>query len=207
MDKLKRGNYKGLNLTEIRITLIGEVSIAEQAIREAQEMNVKEGIEELFKRANELRELLKRVSEAVQRENEIRAVLPDKCGARLKAKDELQEWLEKQEELRRNPEQAGANIFTYRHSRGRRQQDLDFAASESLINDVTLMRLKSAKSLSGQPTKENSVSDDFKKWSFFEKMERLKRKVKQAHRLSSIGTLTEPDRGIKTEVIHLTDGI
>ena len=39
----------------------------------------------------------------------------NKCGARLKAKDELQEWLEKQEDLRRNPEQDGSNIFTYRH--------------------------------------------------------------------------------------------
>ena len=60
------------------------------------------------------------MNEAVQREIESRAVVPDKCGARLKAKDELQEWLEKQEELRRNPEQVGANIFTYRSSRGRR---------------------------------------------------------------------------------------
>ena len=35
LDKIKRGNYKGLNLTDIKITLLGEVAIAETAIREA----------------------------------------------------------------------------------------------------------------------------------------------------------------------------
>ncbi len=46
----------------------------------------------------------------------------DKCGARLKAKDELQEWLEKQEDLRKNPEKDGSNIFTYRAKKGGAQQ-------------------------------------------------------------------------------------
>ena len=38
----------------------------------------------------------------------------DKCGARLKSNNELQEWLDKQEDLRKNPEKEGSNIFTYR---------------------------------------------------------------------------------------------
>ena len=35
LDKIKRGNYKGLNLTDFKLSLLGEVAIAEQAIREA----------------------------------------------------------------------------------------------------------------------------------------------------------------------------
>ena len=34
LDKIKRGNYKGLNLTELKITLLGEVARVEQEIRE-----------------------------------------------------------------------------------------------------------------------------------------------------------------------------
>jgi len=48
------------------------------------------------------------------------------------------------------------------------------------------LRLKSQKSQSGQPTQANSFADDINKWSYFEKMERLKRKIKQIHsRMSS----------------------
>ena len=46
-----------------------------------------------------------------------------KCGARLKAKDELQEWLEKQEELKKNPEKEGSNIFTYQRRKNRGSMD------------------------------------------------------------------------------------
>ena len=74
----------------------------------------------------------------------------DKCGARLKAKDELQEWLEKQEELKKNPEKEGSNIFTYRHRKSRGSQaDQEFAANMALVNHVNLLRLKSQKSVSG----------------------------------------------------------
>ena len=62
-----------------------------------------------------MKELQKKVNEAVKNE----LISLDKCGARLKAKDELQDWLEKQEELRRNPEKVGSDIFTYRPRRNR----------------------------------------------------------------------------------------
>ena len=55
------------------------------------------------------------MNEAVVKDNDDPGKRTDnKCGARLKAKDEYQEWLEKQEDLKRNPEKEGANIFTYR---------------------------------------------------------------------------------------------
>ena len=57
LDKIRRGNFKGLNLTEIKIMLLGEVAIAEQAIREADEMGIIEGKEELYNKANELKEM------------------------------------------------------------------------------------------------------------------------------------------------------
>jgi len=58
LDKIKRGNYKGLNLTELKITLIGEVAIIEQEIREAKAHGMNsDGIEELFKKKDEMKEL------------------------------------------------------------------------------------------------------------------------------------------------------
>ena len=47
----------------------------------------------------------------------------------------------------------------------------------ALVNHVNLLRLKSQKSMSGVPTQANSVNDEIQKWSYFEKMERLKRKI------------------------------
>ena len=41
--------------------------------------------------------------------------------------------------------------------------------------------MKHWQTLSGQQTKESSLNGDFQKMSYFEKMERLKRKHRQAH--------------------------
>lgn len=71
-----------------------------------------------MKKADELKNLQKKVNEAIKNENPVNST-DNKCGARLKARDELQEWLEKQEELRKNPEKEGSNIFTYRHRKNR----------------------------------------------------------------------------------------
>lgn len=68
-----------------------------------------------------MKELQRKVNEAIKNENPV-SNTDDKCGARLKARDELQEWLEKQEELRKNPEKVGSNIFTYRHKKSRGSQ-------------------------------------------------------------------------------------
>ena len=128
LDKIKRGNFKGLNLTDIKITLLGEVAIAEQAIREATEFGASgsrsaEELEKLYAKANELKELQRKVNHALQQEGTYVQNTDVKCGARLKAKDELQEWLEKQEELRKNPEKEGSNIFMYQHRRSRGSYD------------------------------------------------------------------------------------
>ena len=84
---------------------------------------------------------------------------------------------------------------------------MDFAANQSLLNEVTLLRLKSQKSMSGQPTQANSVSDEIQKWSYFEKMERLKKKTQQAHAQARITARPDPSKSHTGEVIHLTDGI
>ena len=70
-DKIKRGNYKGLNMTEFRISLLGQVDIAESDIREAKEElsklqrrdgdtsleTVSNRLDALIKKANELKDL------------------------------------------------------------------------------------------------------------------------------------------------------
>ena len=55
------------------------------------------------------------------------------------------------------------------------------AASQSLINQVELIRLKSQKSMSGLPTRAASQEQDVTKWSYFEKLERLKQKITNTH--------------------------
>ena len=55
------------------------------------------------------------------------------------------------------------------------------AASQSLINQVELIRLKSQKSMSGLPTRAASQEQDVTKWSYFEKLERLKQKIANTH--------------------------
>lgn len=157
-----------------------------------------------------MKNMQRKVNEAVKQATESMSTVTDKCGARLKARDELQEWLEKQEELRKNPEKAGSNIFTYRSKKqgAGTRADEDFAANMSLINDVQLLRLKSKKSYSGLPTQANSVNDEIQKWSYFEKMERLKKKVLQVHgNIKLDSSKLEPRKGLSTDVIHLTDGI
>ena len=49
------------------------------------------------------------------------------------------------------------------------------------MNEVQLLRLKSQKSLSGMPTRAASQEPDVNKWSYFEKLERLKLKIVQTH--------------------------
>ena len=103
-------------------------------------------------------------------------------GAKLTSGNELQEWLARQEYLRRNPEQQGSNVFTYkgRHHQRDAAEDQDAdqaAANESLMNEVQLLRLKSQKSMSGMPTRATSQEQDVNKWSYFEKLERLKLKI------------------------------
>ena len=57
LEKIERDNMKGLNLTDIMITLLGEVAIAEQAIRNAQDLGHTEKLEELYRKANRMKEL------------------------------------------------------------------------------------------------------------------------------------------------------
>ena len=210
IEKIKRGNFKGVNLTDIKVTLLGEVAIAEAVIREAQETGTKaESLEELYKKANELKELQRKVNEASGKQDEHTIQSMKSMGARLKAKDELQEWLEKQEELRKNPEKEGSNIFTYRSRTSQHDAELLAAgANLNFVNDVNLLRLKSQQGqISGQPTQENSVIDEIQKMSYFEKLERLKKKIVSVHKSTTFQAVPDAWSGLRTEAIHLTDGI
>ena len=141
---------------------------------------------------------LKNVEDRIQLDDETRRrVGTTKMGARLKSGNELQEWMERQEYLRNNPEQRGANVFTYKkntHAHMERGADREhnvnaeeqFFATESLVNEVQLLRLKSQKSLSGVPTRAASQERDVTKWSYFEKLERLKLKVSQTHQRTTL---------------------
>lgn len=89
MAKIKRGDFKGLNLTEMKIALLGEVALAEQAIRDAKELGQKDGLDALYAKASEMKNLQNKVNEAVKQATESMSTVTDKCGARLKARDEL----------------------------------------------------------------------------------------------------------------------
>jgi len=51
------------------------------------------------------------------------------------------------------------------------------------------------------------VSDEIQKWSYFEKMERLKSKIINAHNKAKINDKPDPKKALEYEVIHWTDGI
>lgn len=69
-DKIRRGNYKGLNMTDFRISLLGQVDIAESNIREAKELGLdrdesrdaQRKYQDLVKKKDELKDLQRKVN-------------------------------------------------------------------------------------------------------------------------------------------------
>ena len=61
--------------------------------------------------------------------------------------------------------------------------------------------------MSGQPTQANSVNDEVQKWSYFEKMERLKKKIIQAHNQAKLDSTPDTKKCLKEDKIHWTDNI
>lgn len=220
MDKIMAGNFKGLNLSDCKLTLLGQISLAQQSIEQREETGrgpdsgadaEREGIEAMKARLKRLHVMLEKVEDRTQVEDETRKRLgTTKMGARLKSGNELEEWQQRQEYLRNNPEQAGSNVFTYKkntHGRKDRGADKDddaeeerFFANESLINEVQALRMKALSQMSGQPTRAGSQERDTTKWSYFEKLERLKLKVIQTHQMTQV-----PDEEAKCSSKKFTD--
>lgn len=93
-----RGNFNGLNLTDIKITLAGEISLHEFAIQEKLEQRKKENLQDLYDKVNWLKEIQKKVCERISLDEQMAGTrVPTKMGAKLKKGDELEEWLERQE--------------------------------------------------------------------------------------------------------------
>ena len=185
-DKIMRGNFSGMNLTDIKITLAGEILMHENAIREMLEQKSKDNLQDLYDKINKLKEIQKKVSARIQEELLLeKSKSHAKMGAKLKKKDDLQEWLDKQEALRKNPMMEGSDVFTYRtHNANKNigQLESEFAQNKQLIDAITRMRQKVQPigEVSGSHTGPSSV-DSLSKWSFFEKIEQLKSKVLQKH--------------------------
>ena len=208
MDKILAGNFKGLNLSDCKLTLLGQISLAQQSIEQREatgetphddpgDEGEREGIDAMKARLARLRFMLEKVEDRARLEEETRKRLgTTRMGARLKSGNELEEWQQRQEYLRNNPEQAGSNVFTYKKStHGRKDRGADreedaeeerFFANESLINEVQALRLKSLAQMSGVPTRAGSQERDTTKWSYFEKLERLKQKVVHTHRRTTV---------------------
>ena len=72
----------------------------------------------------------------LQEETEKRIGVQTKLGARLKSSNELQEWIERQQYLKANPEERGSNVFTYKRNvrKSSNTEDPAAVANQSLIN-------------------------------------------------------------------------
>ena len=119
-DKIKRGNFKGLNLTELKISIFGEIALTMSAINEAKANGFEDEMEELYQKLNDLKLMQKKIEDHIELENEtIKRTNPHiKMGAKLTTGSELQEWLIRQEDMQRQGAAANYNIFTYREKKG-----------------------------------------------------------------------------------------
>ena len=148
-DKIKRGNFKGLNLTELKISIFGEIALTMSAISEAKANGFEDEMEELYQKLNDLKLMQKKIEDHIELENETnkRTNPHIKMGAKLTTGSELQEWLIRQEDMQRQGAAANYNIFTYREKKGQQGKQGDFAhelaQNKQLIDTMRLMKLKS----------------------------------------------------------------
>ena len=61
--------------------------------------------------------------------------------------------------------------------------------------------------MSGVPTQANSVNDEIQKWSYFEKMERLKRKILQTHDQIRVEGKPDVSKAHTTDVYEMVGDI
>jgi superfamily II RNA helicase len=86
-DRIKSGNYRGLNLTDIKINLQGEIAMAEQVLQMSISERVKSSEQnELIQKIAELKEIYDRIEDRIKLDEETatRFNKPNKVGANLK---------------------------------------------------------------------------------------------------------------------------
>lgn len=92
-ERIRAGNFKGLNLTDSKLALQGEIALAENQLAEAEEAESRGEAAELRDRVIELRALYVRVEKRLTEDSQGIANRERKMGANLKKVGELEEWL------------------------------------------------------------------------------------------------------------------
>ena len=119
-------------------TISGYIVDAEREPSSDARLEMKAKISEMEKTVTELQGLLDKINNRImlQEETEKRIGVQTKLGARLKSSNELQEWIERQQYLKANPEERGSNVFTYKRNvrKSSNTEDPAAVANQSLIN-------------------------------------------------------------------------
>ena len=119
-------------------TISGCIVDAEREHSSEARLELKAKISEMEKTVTELQGLLDKINNRImlQEETEKRIGVQTKLGARLKSSNELQEWIERQQYLKANPEERGSNVFTYKRNvrKSSNTEDPAAVANQSLIN-------------------------------------------------------------------------
>ena len=106
-------------------------------------------------------------------------------GAKLRKNDELQEWLDKQEALKKNPMLIGSDVFTYRTVQKNDELgelEHEIMQNKAIMEAVQKMRQSQINNQASENhTRASSMENNNQKRSFFEKIERLKLVIKSAH--------------------------
>ena len=58
----------------------------------------------------------------------------NRMGAKLTSGNELQEWMDRQEYLRKNPMEVGSNVFTYKKNTNRKAEEVTEDAELAAAN-------------------------------------------------------------------------
>ena len=134
-QRIKAGNFKGLNLRDISICLQGEIALAQAALAENESRNdvSQRGLNDLRQKIEELSDLLKIVDEQVVKDVNHLASKDIKMGAKLNQVGELEEWLQLQKGF--NDAQKNNNIFTYKNVKLRQQRSTEIT-DLSLIEEL-----------------------------------------------------------------------
>lgn len=193
-QRIKAGNFKGLNLRDISICLQGEIALAQAALAENESRNdvSLRGLNDLRQKIEELSDLLKIVDEQVVKDVNHLASKDIKMGAKLNQVGELEEWLQLQKGF--NDAQKNNNIFTYKNVKLRQQRSTEIT-DLSLIEE--LQRLQKKTPLTAVPTRESSEHKDLSTFSFYQRAENAKLRVKE------IGQRVDSDQEMQIDIASL----
>lgn len=169
MDKIRVGNFKGLNLTDLKMKFVGEFTLKEakleELVREGVDMNEQKIYRE---QVQDLKELIKKVEDRLVVQLQLGESFDkkSKVGATLKSSNELEEWLETQHYMKQHQMEKGSNVFTYKTRKPQtamaadnpeQQELLQLARDSQLQQEISQLQLLTQKSKSGMATRESSV--------------------------------------------------